>query len=92
MTVRPAQETLASLRVTLQKLEQTTDLASDGRDVAELKQILLNRIGELEALQALQPEEVAATPAPSELPPIAVTTEDGPPNEAADLAGLKKLD
>ncbi len=92
MTTRPARETLDSLRITLQKLEQTTDPASDGQDVTELKQILLNRIAELEALQALQPEEVAATPAPSELPPIAVTTEEGSPDEATDTAALEKLD
>lgn len=92
MTARPARETLDSLRVTLQKLEQTTDPASDGQDAAELKQILLNRIAELEALQALQPEEVAAALAPSELPPIAVTTEDEAPNETAEPPRLEKLD
>ena len=57
-------------------LSRPTDPASDGQDVAELKQILLNRIAELEALQALQPEEVARLTAPSDLPPIAVVTEE----------------
>jgi hypothetical protein len=93
MSARSAQETLDSLRVTLQKLEQTTDPASNGQDVAELKQILLNRIAELETLQALQqPEEVAPAPAATDLPPIAVTTEEEPAKEAADLPRLEKLD
>jgi hypothetical protein len=93
MNLRPARETLDSLRVTLQKLEQTTDPASDGHDVAELKQILLNRIAELEALNAMQaPEPAAPAPSPSELPPIAVTAEKEPANEAADQTALEKLD
>ncbi|MGA8087560.1 MAG: hypothetical protein WCA10_09650 [Terracidiphilus sp.] len=93
MAARTARETLDSLRVTLQKLEQTTDPASDGQDVAELKQILLNRIAELETLQALhQPEEVAPPPAPSDLPPIIIAAEEEPTKEAADLTEFKKLD
>ena len=91
MNLRPAQETLDSLRVTLQKLEQAVDPVSDGQDVAELKRILLNRIAELEALQALQPEEVAPAPAPSDLPSIAAAAEEQPPQEAADATGLEKL-
>ncbi|HMG85821.1 MAG TPA: hypothetical protein VK574_08755 [Terracidiphilus sp.] len=79
-----------SLRVTLQKLEQ--DPASDGRDVAELKQILLNRIAELEALQALNPtEEVEPAPAPSDLPSIAATAAEEPARDAANATGIEKL-
>ena len=92
MTARPARETLDSLRVTLQKLEQETDPASNGQDGVELKQIMLNRIAELEALQALLPEEVASVSAPSDLPSIAVTTEEAAPKEAADTPRLEKLD
>lgn len=92
MTARPAQETLDSLRITLQKLEQETDPASTGQDAVELKQIMLNRIAELEALQALLPDEVASVPAPSDLPSIAVTTEEVAPKEAADTPRLEKLD
>jgi hypothetical protein len=93
MNLRPARETLDSLRVTLQKLEQTTDPASGAQDVAELKQILLNRIAELEALQAMQPpENDAAAPSPSDLPPIAVAVEEEPAQQTGETAGLKKLD
>ncbi len=93
MTSRSARETLDSLRVTLQKLEQASDPASDGQDVTELKQILLNRIAELETLQALHPEqaEVAQAPAPSDLPSIAAA-EGESAKEAADSVGLEKLD
>ena len=93
MTARSAQETLESLRITLQKLEQTSDPASNREDVADLKQILLNRIGELETLQALHPEqaEVAQAPAPSDLPSIAAA-EGEPAKEAAESVGLDKLD
>jgi hypothetical protein len=92
MTPRTARETLDSLRVTLQKLEQTTDPVSDGQDAVQLKTILLNRIAELEALHALQPEEAATAPAPSDLPSIAATAAEEHAREAADLTGLKKLD
>jgi hypothetical protein len=92
MTVRPTHETLESLRVTLQKLEQTTDLASDGQDVTELKQILLNRIGELEALQVLQPPEAAQPSSPSDLPPLAVSTLDETTSDTSAPQILDKLD
>lgn len=93
MTARSAQETLESLRITLQKLEQSSDPASDGHDVAELKQILLNRIAELETLQALHPEmaEVTQAPASSALPSIAAAQEE-PTRDGADSVGLEKLD
>jgi len=91
MNPRPARETLDSLRVTLQKLEQTKDATSDGPDAAELKQILLNRIAELETLQALQPDhDGAAVPTSSDLPPLAVTNEETPPIEGT--AELQRLD
>jgi len=90
MNPRPAQETVDSLRVTLQKLEQAADPVSDGQDVAELKRILLNRIAELETLQALQPEQVATAPAPSDLPSIAAA-EEPPAQEAAGATILEKL-
>jgi hypothetical protein len=92
MTPRSSKETLESLRVTLQKLEQT-DSPSNGQDIAELKQILLNRIAELEALSAMGPSEVeSAPPAPSDLPPLAVTTEEDGVKKTADAIPLEQLD
>ncbi len=93
MTARSPKETLESLRVTLQKLEQTSYAASDTQDIAELKQILLNRIAELEALSAMEPTEIESAPSsPSDLPSLAVVTEDEMAKEAGDISPLKKLD
>ena len=93
MAPRSSKETLESLRVTLQKLEQTTDSPSNGQDVAELKQILLNRIAELEALSAMQPAEVESVPqAPSDLPPLAVTTDEDGVKKTSDSIPLEQLD
>ena len=89
-----SRETLDSLRVTLHKLEQTNDSAADGQDVAELKQILLNRIAELETLNALSPQEADPAPAPtaSDLPPLAAVTEEDAINETLETVPLQKLD
>ncbi len=94
MTPRPPRETLESLRVTLHKLEQTTDSASDGQDVAELKQILLNRIAELETLNALSPAdpEPAAASASSDLPQLAAVTEEQSIQDGMATIPLEKLD
>ena len=94
MSVRPARETLESLRVTLHKLEQTADSASDRQDVAELKQILLNRIAELETLNALQPADTdpAVASAPSDLPPLAADAEEQPVKDTPEALPLEKLD
>jgi hypothetical protein len=93
MTARSPKETLESLRVTLQKLEQTSYAASDTQDIAELKQILLNRIAELEALSAMEPTEIESAPSsPADLPSLAVVTEDEMAKEAGDISPLEKLD
>jgi hypothetical protein len=92
MTPRPTRETLDSLRITLQKLEQTADASSNGQDVAELKQILLNRIAELETLNVLEPDEAGAASAPSDLPPLASVTEEDSVEESTATHSLEKLD
>jgi hypothetical protein len=52
MTLRSIPNTIESLRVTLQEVEQTMDAVYDFADLAELKCILLSRIAELEIAQA----------------------------------------
>jgi hypothetical protein len=90
---RSSKETLESLRVTLQKLEQTVEPPLNGQDITELKQILLNRIAELEALSAIEPAEAQSPPpSPSELPPIAVTTEPDGVKKTVDAIPLEQLD
>jgi hypothetical protein len=91
MTVRPTRETLESLRITLQKMEQFTDSESDANDVTELKRLLLNRIAELETLEALQPEEVHPQPILSDLPAIAASTEGNAVSESPEAPTLNKM-
>jgi hypothetical protein len=92
MTPRPSRDTLDSLRVTLQKLEQTTDATSNRQDIAELKQILLNRIAELETLNMLDPQEAVPASASSDLPPLAAVTEKDRITESAEARSPEKLD
>ena len=93
MAPRSAKETLESLRITLQKLEQSTDSPSNGQDATELKQILLNRIAELEALSAIEPAEAeSASVSPSDLPPIATSIEEDGVKNAVDAIPLEHLD
>lgn len=92
MAPRSSKETLESLRLTLQKLEQTTDSPANGQDVAELKQILLNRIAELEALSAMGPEVESAPSSPSDLPPLTNGTGEEMVKKAADAIPLEQLD
>jgi hypothetical protein len=84
MKGRPAHETLESLRLTLLKVEQSAEPEQDREALAELKRILLQRIAELEAVQALEiqalesaPAQTADKPNPSDLvPPASVTVDD----------------
>ena len=61
-------------------------------DVIELKQILLNRIAELEALSALLPPNDEPKQEAAKLPPLAAVTETEPVKEPADAHPLEKLD
>jgi hypothetical protein len=80
---RPAHETLESLRLTLLKVEQGAEPDHDAEALAELKRILLQRIAELEAIQALESAgaqpvaETAGEPNPADLvPPASMTVDD----------------
>ena len=48
VTLRSVPDTINSLRMTLQQLEQTADTARDSMAFAQLKRIFLKRIAELE--------------------------------------------
>jgi hypothetical protein len=76
---RPAYETLESLRLTLLKVEQSADPDQDAEALAELKRILLQRIAELEAIQALElaAAQTADNPSPADpIPPESATADD----------------
>jgi len=80
MKARPAHETLESLRLTLLKVEQTAEPDQDREALADLKRILLQRIAELEAIQAI---EVQAGESAAALQSAPGQTEDKP--SSADL-------
>ncbi len=52
MTLRSMPDTIDSLRVLLEEVEQTTDAAKDPADLAELRRLLVHRISGLEIAQA----------------------------------------
>jgi hypothetical protein len=93
LSIRPSRETIESLRLTLESLEQSTDPGADPGEVAELKRILLARIADLEMLDALQAQSsVSKTPdgttAPThvdqplvDLPPLEVVAAEEPTKE-----------
>ena len=54
MLLRPKHETLNWLRYTLWRLEITPEPDQDAGDVADLKQILLNRIAILQAEESFE--------------------------------------
>jgi len=72
MVRQPICEKVESLRVTLNRLEQNAEPDGDAANLAELKRILLKRIAELEAEQALKsnPPAVPDAAALIPLPPI----------------------
>ena len=53
MVLRPKHETIQALRLTLRRLGDVSDPAQDAGALAELKQIILNRIATLRAQEPL---------------------------------------
>jgi len=94
MPRRPTPKSLESLRVTLQKLEQTS--APGGGDVSmgELKRVLVNRIADLELTKTLVLAEAETDEAhePSDLIPPQSRTGEGSHEMASDAIPIEKLD
>jgi hypothetical protein len=91
---RPTPESLESLRLTLQKLEQTDDPGNDGASISELKRVVLNRIADLELAKKLETgvEEIDNAPGPADLIPSRLMAEEDPSQEAVEMTLLNKLD
>ena len=87
-THRPRRETIQSLRLTLQSLEQSTDPDADAQEIAELKRILLTRIADLEAVTALN----AQSAAPDSAAPAAALLDAPPPVEVKPEEATKVID
>ena len=93
---RPARELIESLRLTLQRLEQSADPAGDLQETAELKRILLARIADLEVVSALEAQSSFSHPAENatvnpiaELPPLEVVAKEEQTPETIDSLPLE---
>jgi hypothetical protein len=62
LSLRAPKDTIESLQVMLQRLEQSSDPSTDPEARAELKRILLSRIANLEALEVLRVEALKSAP------------------------------
>ena len=60
MLTRPSFDTLVNLRQTLMQLENQLDPSVDAVSIAELKRIVVQRIAELEAENAMEDETATA--------------------------------
>ena len=94
MILRSAQETLESLRVTLQKLEHTAADAQGADSMATFKSILLNRIADLEMPATVAPAnaEIADPPAQADLDIPSSMAQEEPQSEARDVIQLEAVD
>ena len=83
-SLRAPRETIDSLRITLQSLEQSAEATSDPEVVAELKRILLRRIADLEMIDALGAQSsTSGTPDEQpDLPPLEIVTAEAQPEAA----------
>jgi len=93
MRRRPTPKSLELLRMTLQKLEQTSP-ASGEASIADLKRVLVNRIADLELAKTLEPADAEFDEAhePADLVPPQSKTEERSHEMAGDTLQLEKLD
>ena len=94
MTRRPTPKSLESLRVTLQKLEQTEDPDSGEHSISELKRVVLNRIADLELSKKLETgdDEADNDPESGNFTSLPLITEEHAPEKDFDLAPLDRFD
>lgn len=64
MSIRPSVDIRRGLRVTLHRLEQRLDSVEHAEALAELKRIVLHRIAELDAAEALEQIAIESLAAP----------------------------
>ena len=94
MPPRLTLDTLDSLHLTLQRLEQASNSAEDQQAMADLKTIILNRRAELEVLQALGQEDNASTAEmtqPADLVAPSTSTKNEYSAPSPDTLELEKL-
>ena len=93
---RPAREIIESLRLTLQRLEQSADPAGELQETAEVKRLLLARIADLEVVSTLEAQSSFSGPAGkstvthvAELPPLEVAAKEEDTPEIIDSLPLE---
>jgi hypothetical protein len=94
MTRRPTPQSLETLRVTLQKLEQTETPDSGEHSISELKRVVLNRIADLELSKKLETTEHEADsdPESGDLTSLPSIAEKAATEKDLDLAPLERFD
>ena len=71
MSLRAPKDTIQSLQVMLQRLEQSPDPSPDPETRAEIKRILLSRIANLEAVEILRVEALKSADRKKPAAPLA---------------------
>ena len=73
MSLRAPKDTVESLRLMLQRFEQSADPTQDPADRAELRRLLMLRIANLEALEALKADTLESKSKPDAGEPARTT-------------------
>ena len=93
MAIRPKKDTLESIRLTIQKIEQVADPARDAESIATLKRRVVTRIADLELLDSLKPGEIKPEDAPESLKLVSTASAETVPQveDGSDLIQSDKL-
>jgi hypothetical protein len=94
MPRRPTAKSLESLHATLQKLEQASDHYAEDASLSELKQVVLNRIIDLELSKTLvvEGEENECDPGAADLASLPLIREERISETIGEPLPLEKLD
>ncbi|MGA2652513.1 MAG: hypothetical protein ABSF28_18415 [Terracidiphilus sp.] len=94
MPRRPTAKSLESLHATLQKLEQTSDPHEEDASISELKQVVLNRIIDLELSKTLvtEDDETENSLGAADMTSLPSMGEERTAEKGCELISLKKLD
>ena len=94
MPRRPTAKSLESLHATLQKLEQASDPDAEDVSISELKQVVLNRIIDIELSKTLvvEGEESESDPGAADIASLPLIREERVAESVGDQLPLEKLD
>jgi len=94
MPRRPTAKSLESLHATLQKLEQASDPDAEDVSISELKQVVLNRIIDIELSKTLvvEGEESESDHGAEDIASLPLIREERVAESVGDQLPLEKLD